>query len=758
MKNEQDLLARYSDEFNKLYQKRKIILSFENFIDLVSKKPKNFIRDSSHYISDVFSFHGKKNIKHLDILDTDKFLLFELFSNKEKEVVGCEGAQNEIFHTLSKFKRKGFVDKLILLSGPSGSSKSLSIEKIASAMENYSQQEDGAVYKFNWIFPVNLDSKKSKGNFPQKIGFDSKVSPEEFSTFAFLSEERVLAKIQSEFKENPLFLIPMPYREKFLRKIIAASERKKEEEVSIPEHLLRGGLSKKNQEILDNMLHIYNGDIGKVFRHIQIERFFYSNQYRVGISSVNPQVAVDAYEKQITINENYRKLPPYLHDINFHESYGELVEANRGFIEYSDLLSRPLGNVKQLLNTIERGSIKLTSSIAQLDLVYIATTDYKHMDALKATPEFYAFRGRFEAITIPYLLRPSEEKKIYEKDLDSLKKELKISPHTLELLVLWTSMNRLKPAPLASFKPEAHALLGRLHPLEKIKLYEGESLLDSFTAQEERTLKSLRRRIWKTSKEEPMPEGRFGPSPRDIRALLHKTAQRAKASNLTPLDLFEELEEFIKQTSSYDYLQYEPSSHYHDQKYFLETIKKEYINTFEEEISQAMSVSHRDEYKLYLERYIKHVVAHLKGEKIWKSSSNSFELPSKELMGSVEEILKIDRMPQNYRSDLLNKIAATKIENPYEEVDVSSLFQLELKKIKQHFFREQRKIIDSTYDSILGIYQSEKKYQITQSEKESVERTFKNMKEDYGYSRIAVYRSVKFIMQSREENKSISVN
>ena len=265
MTNEQDLFEQYSDDFNRLYKKRKIILSFGDFTRLIAENPKPFMRDASHYLTDVFSYYGKEKVQTLDIMNTDKFLLFELFQEKEKKIISCEKVQNEIYHSLSNFKRKGFVDKLIFLFGASGSSKSLTIEKIARGMENYSQKREGAVYKFNWIFPTILDSEQNKNKLPSKIGFNSENITSERKTFAFLPEDQILSKIQSEFKENPLFLIPMPYREDFLRKMIAKNDNIKEENVVIPNHLLSNGLSKKNQEILDNLLTIYNGNFTKSF-------------------------------------------------------------------------------------------------------------------------------------------------------------------------------------------------------------------------------------------------------------------------------------------------------------------------------------------------------------------------------------------------------------------------------------------------------------------------------------------------------------
>ena len=111
----------------------------------------------------------------------------------------------------------------------------------------------------------------------------------------------------SEFHDNPIYLIPMPQREVWLKKWIAEAENKSPEEITLPEHIYTPGLSKKNQLIMENMLSAYEGDLGKVLSHIQVERYFYSKQYRVGISTVEPQMHLDATEKQLTMDKNVRE-------------------------------------------------------------------------------------------------------------------------------------------------------------------------------------------------------------------------------------------------------------------------------------------------------------------------------------------------------------------------------------------------------------------------------------------------------------------
>ena len=64
-------------------------------------------------------------------------------------------------------------------------------------------------------------------------------------------------------------------------------------------------------------------------------------------------------------------LPAALQSISLFEYGGELVNANRGLVEYQDLLKRPLESYKYLLTTVERSSVSLQTATLFLDLVFI---------------------------------------------------------------------------------------------------------------------------------------------------------------------------------------------------------------------------------------------------------------------------------------------------------------------------------------------------------------------------------------------------
>lgn len=748
-----EFIQTFSKEFQTIYNNKKILLPFSSFLELVQENPRKYTRNSAQYVTDTFDYFKKTSITSLDPLYKERFNLFDIGTERSGPIIGGEPVQIELYNMLKSFNRSGFVSKLILLHGPNGSAKTSTIETLSKALERYSESEGGAVYKFNWVFPTDKDKIPRGQGELQPIGFgQKKEGSSDINSYALIDEGRIASRIPSEFKENPLFIIPMPYRETYLRQWIAAKEGIREEDVELEPHILLTGLSKKNQEIFENLLNAYEGDVSKVFRHVQIERFFFSRQYRIGISTVQPQMSIDAGEKQLTLDKNLMNMPAVLQTMNFFQASGELVEANRGILEFSDLLKRPVESFKYLLNTIEKGTINLNSSTALLDVVFLATTNDKHLDAFKSIPDFSSFKGRFELIPVPYLLRPSLEEKIYETDIKAISKFKTISPHAIETLCTWAVMTRFKQPDLELFPKKYRPLITKLDPKMKTYLYEGKSLQPIYSLEEENILQEIKEKLWQESHSSSGYEGRFGASPREIRAILYRASQNPTHEELTPMAIFDELESMIKDRSIYEFLQFEPRAKFHDVDYFTDTLKKEFVETFEREAVQAMSLADEAQYDTLLKRYISHVVADIKKEKLWDESSNSYIHPSIKIMSDVEKILKISISADEFRASLLNRIAAFKIDNPSKSsIELSHVFKDLMVAIKQHFYEENKKIIEDTFKIMIRLEKDHEMSTISDKDKNTAELTYNNLQTKFGYSRRAAFKCLSFVLIQKNQ-------
>lgn len=748
------MISELSREYREQFQRQRVILPFNGFLDLVQKNPRAMVRSAAAYIRDTFDYFGTRSLVGADaVAGLMRFKLFDHGTEKNGAVIGGEIVQDEIYNVLQSFVRQGYSNKLILLHGPNGSAKTSTVESIAHGMQRYSETDAGAVYRFNWIFPTEKVAAPMTKGETGAIGFGARRSENgDGSSYALLDDTLISSKIHSDFKDNPIYLIPMPQREEWLREWIAAKENIRPEDVDLPPHVFHSGLSKRNQLILENLLSAYDGDLSKVLRHVQVERFFYSRQYRVGISTVEPQMAVDAMEKQLTMDRNIQNLPAVLHNIRYYEAQGELIEANRGILEFSDLLKRPLEAFKYLLTSVEKSSVSLPSSTANLDIVFMATTNEKHLDTFKTIPDFSSFRGRFELITVPYLLRPSLEMKIYEKDVEALAKSKKVAPHALELLCVWAVMTRYKQPDPEFYDSAQRGLIARVDPRSKARLYEDESLRPVFKTSEEAQLRELRPKIMGESVGMVVYEGRFGASPREIKQILHRAAQNPKHETLTPMAVFDELEKIIKDRTVYEFLQFESRGKYHDAAQFISMVKDEFADVFETETLKSMSMVAEEEYDRLLSRYIENVVAEVKREKIYNSATEQYEPANQNLMREIEKILGISGSVERHREGLLSRLAAWRLDHPKEELDITVIFQDIMIKIQEHYYGQRKGVVQAVHEAMLSLG-TEDERRLDDKLRQQAKDTFAELERRFGYDEVSSRECLKFMLKHNKKRK-----
>lgn len=755
MRSTQELIQELNQSAQSLFHKQQTILSFGGFLERVMARPEALMRNATQYLFDTVDYFDKYELRGPD-RGVHRWKIFDIGTERNIPVIGNENVQEEIYQTLASFVRQGYSNKLILLHGPNGSAKTSMIDSISNAMRQYSETDDGAIYRFNWIFPTDKTATpQAHGEGPigfagGRRGVDARVDD---VSFAFTDERKIASKIPSEFKENPIFLIPMPQREIWLREWVGKARNIKPEDVELPPHILHSGLSKRNQQIFQQLMTSYEGNLAMVLRHIQVERFYFSKQYRVGISTVEPQMSIDAMERQLTMDRNIANLPNILHNIAFHDTMGPLVEANRGILEFSDFLKRPVEAFKYLLSTVEKGTLNLPSSTAMLDIVFFATTNEKHLDAFKMLPDFQSFRSRMELITAPYLLRPAQEAKIYEADLRAIAKLKPITPHAVDMLCMWAVMTRLKQPDPEYFDTKHRALIARLDPPAKAKLYDNQPLGARFKQHDEQQLQELRREIMNESQNVLVYEGRFGASPREIRTILYRASQDSDHASLTPMAIFDQLEKIVKDRSVYEFLQIEPRGEYHQAGEFIKVIKDEFARIFEHEVINAMTLVEDIQYENLFHRYVEHVVAHVKREKLYNKITGSYEAPSEKIMQEVEKILEVSIPVDKHRENLIGRVAAYKIDHPNETLSLTAIFPDFLETISQHYYRERQKVVDSNFVAMMKLETPDDR-SLSERERDLAKTTYAGLSTKFGYDMSSARECLRFLLGHRGQQKA----
>ena len=735
------------------------ILSMEEWLKVFLDDPRRQARGAAQYLRDVFDHYGSEE-RETPVGRVRRWALFDLpFAPgaRAQRVAGQEDVQAAIYRALGGFVRSGRVDRLVLLHGPNGSAKSSIVGAILKAMEHYSHTREGALYRFHWVFP---SERALRGG---GMGFGGGGRGEgELASFAHLDGEALDARLSCPMKDHPLLLVPKPERRRLLEEACrpaardgaaAGAERSEaQQEFVLAEHLLEGEPCHYCRQIHDALLGAYQGDWLKVMRHVQVERFYVSARYQQAAATVEPQLTVDAGFRQVTADRSVAALPPALHALALVEPNGPLVSGNRGVVEYSDLLKRPLEHFKYLLGTSETARVSLDQFVLQLDLVLIASANEKQLAAFKESHEFASFKGRLELVRVPYLRRASVEREIYDRQITPAAIGKHVAPHTTEVAALWAVLTRLKRPIPERYAGEVRALVEDLAPLEKLRLYDAGAAPDRLTLAQARVLRGHAAELYRESDVYPAYEGRSGASARELKTALLHAAQSTATRCLTPVAVLDELLALCRDKTVHGFLQQEVVEGYHDHDEFVRVVEREYLDAIDEEIRDSMGLVTESQYRELFGRYAAVVSHWVKGEKMLNRVTGAHEPPDEGRMTELEGIV----MPPGedrtaFRRGLISAIGAYRLDHPdSKEIDYVAIFPDLFRRLREHTYEERKRQIGRTREDVLR-YFSDERGGLEEKARRHVEETVTRMRERYGYCQHCAHDALLFLMRRRYE-------
>jgi serine protein kinase len=712
------------------------IFSFDEYAALVEKNPRQQIRTAAIYLKDMFQFYGENK--------QGGFQLFQAEHHNSPKLCGQFKSQKQIYNYLNTFVEEGFINKFLLLIGPNGSSKSSIVKKMMNACEDYSTSDEGAIYTFSWVFPIDNYVKGALGLANTK---EKKIAS---NSYAHLDDTEITAIVNSDFKDHPLLLIPREARQKLIDEKLKSDNNILE---SVKKsYLYHGDLSQRNKSIFDALLKNYKGDCEEVLKHIRVERFQISKRYASSAVTIEPQMHVDAHIQQITMDRRLSLLPPSLQSLNLFTWTGELVYANRGMLEFSDLLKRPIDAFKYLLTTMETKTININGMITELDVFFIGTSNEIHFTAFKQHPDFNSFRGRFGFIKVPYLLDYKEEEKIYSEQVQNLKDQTLFEPHAIESLCLWSVMTRLRKPLTQTYEDKKVANLAlQFGPLEKALFLSDENALsEKFDSKEKQVLRKGRVDVVTEFENDTLYEGKFGISPREIKQIIYDLSQNNKTVIYT--DVLEYLHNLSERKNELDFLNIAPQGDFHHPYRFIELIDEHMLNVFDSEVRDCLGLIDDRSYEEYIEKYILNITAILKNEKIKNKVTGKFEGSDLYLVTEFENNINLKENAEDFRSHLITKLGAFSLDNPGKKIVYTEVFHDLVKLLQDSFRAEQKKIIGKISQNFMLYLEhisNEKKSQINNEQFGVIEKMISKLKSKYSYSEQGAIKLLQNLMNKR---------
>ncbi len=614
------------------YRERHWTGGFADYVEIVLQNPK-VARNGYQRLYDMILSHGvAEYTRH-----HEKYAHYHIFDDP------VDGGRDAVFgldpplmRLVNNVKSAAFgygtEKRILLLHGPVGSSKSTIARILKKGTEVYSTTKEGALYTYGW-------------------------RPD----FTGTGQDGIQ---WCPMHEEPLHLVPLEAQGTIYAEINRRIDPRDYRIVPT------GNLCPFCRKIYQDLMTQYDGNWERLTRHIVVRRLILSEKDRVGIGTFQPKDEKNQDSTELTGDLNYRKIAEYGTDsdpraFNFD---GELNIANRGIIEFIEILKLDVAFLYDLLGASQEHKIK-PKKFPQTDIdeVIVGHTNEPEYKKLQNNELMEAFRDRTVKIDIPYNTVWKEEVKIYGRDFNDRQITGKhIAPHTIEMSAMWAVLTRLEEPKKA-----------QITLVQKMKLYAGKTL-PGFT---EDNVKELR--------EEAPREGMEGISPRYIQDKISNALVRDDTGScVNPFMVLNELEAGLSHHSLIT--REEIRKRFRE---LLTMVKQEYEDVVKNEVQKAISADEEAIARL-CGNYVDNIKAYTFHEKVRNKFTGQEDDPDERLMRSIEEKIDIsESRKDDFRREIMNYIAALALEGKQFDYRTNERLQ---KALELKLFEDQKDSIKLT--------------------------------------------------------------
>ncbi|KEP26430.1 MULTISPECIES: PrkA family serine protein kinase [Bacillus] len=412
--------------------------------------------------------------------------------------------------------------------------------------------------------------------------------------------------------EDPLHLIPQNLREDFYR------------EYGIR---VQGNLSPLNMMRLEEE---YGGRI----EDVRVERIFFSEDKRTGIGTFSPSDPKSQDIADLTGSIDFSTIAEFgsESDPRAYRFDGELNKANRGMMEFQEMLKCDEKFLWHLLSLTQEGNFKAGRfALISADELIVAHTNETEYRSFISNKKNEALHSRIIVMPIPYNLKVTEEERIYHKMIsESDVSDVHIAPHTLKVAAMFSILTRLKEPKRSD-----------IDLVKKMRLYDGESV-EGFQSVDIDEMKK-----------EFHDEGMSGIDPRYVINRISSTIIRKNMESINALDVLRSLKEGLDQHPS---ISNEDRERYLN---FISVARKEYDDIAKKEVQKAFVYSYEESAKTLMDNYLDNVEAYCNKNKLRDPLTGEEMNPDEKLMRSIEEQIGIsENAKKAFREEILIRISA----------------------------------------------------------------------------------------------------
>ncbi|QAY65025.1 PrkA family serine protein kinase [Paenibacillus protaetiae] len=374
----------------------------------------------------------------------------------------------------------------------------------------------------------------------------------------------------------------------------------------------------------------YNGDIENVL----VERVIVSEENRIGIGTFSPSDPKSQDIADLTGSIDFSTITEFgsESDPRAYRFDGELNKANRGLMEFQEMLKCDEKFLWNLLSLTQEGNFKAGRfALISADELIIAHTNESEYKSFIANKKNEALQSRMIVMPIPYNLKVSEEEKIYTKLISqSDMRHIHIAPHALRSAAIFSILTRLKET-----KKQGMDLV------KKMRMYDGEEV-EGF---KDADLKEMQN--------EYIEEGMTGIDPRYVINRISSALIKQDMSCINALDVLRGLKDGLDQHPS---ITKEERERYLN---FISVARKEYDNLAKKEVQKAFVYSFEESARTLFENYLDNIESYCNWTKIKDPLTGEEMDPDERLMRSIEEQIGIsENAKKAFREEILIRISS----------------------------------------------------------------------------------------------------
>ncbi|WNQ10167.1 PrkA family serine protein kinase [Paenibacillus aurantius] len=367
---------------------------------------------------------------------------------------------------------------------------------------------------------------------------------------------------------------------------------------------------------------------------VPVERVVISEGNRIGIGTFSPSDPKSQDIADLTGSIDFSTITEFgsESDPRAYRFDGELNKANRGIMEFQEMLKCDEKFLWNLLSLTQEGNFKAGRfALISADELIIAHTNESEYKSFIANKKNEALQSRMIVMPIPYNLKVSDEEKIYTKLIgQSDMGYIHMAPHALKAASIFSILTRLKET-----KKQGMDLV------KKMRMYDGEAI----EGYKEADLKEMQN--------EYLEEGMSGIDPRYVINRISSALIRQDVECMNALDVLRAIKDGLDQHPS---ITKDERERYLN---FISIARKEYDELAKKEIQKAFVYSFEESAKTLFENYLDNIEAYCNWGKIKDPLTGETMDPDERLMRSIEEQIGVsENAKKAFREEILIRMSS----------------------------------------------------------------------------------------------------